>query len=42
MIENDSARYICEDGMTVEVDCEEKVALRVEGESGDVLAMRER
>lgn len=39
MIQNDAARYICEDGVAVEVDCEEEVASWVEGEAGDVLAM---
>lgn len=42
MVEDNSARYVCEDCMTVKVDCEKKVALRIEGESDDVLAMRER
>ena len=39
MIQDDAARYICEDGVAVEVDREEEVASWVEGKAGDVLAV---
>lgn len=41
-MEGESSRKICKYGSTIFTDGEQKVALRIEGELSDVLAMRER
>jgi hypothetical protein len=41
VVEDDSARHIRKDRVPVEIYCEEEVALRIEREAGDVLAVCE-
>lgn len=41
MVEDDSAGYVGQNRMAVEIYCEEEIALRIECESGDVFAMCE-
>lgn len=41
-MEGESSRKVCKYGSTIFINGEQKVALRIEGELSDVLAMRER